>query len=63
MGKKREQLLTVDEVASWLRRAPHTLQNWGSLGQGPAGKRIGGRVLYRESVVEAWLEAQPDRQQ
>jgi DNA-binding transcriptional MerR regulator len=53
-----DQLLTPAEVAARLRRPVATVRFWRTRGIGPKGANIGGRVLYRQSDVEAWLEEQ-----
>lgn len=37
--------------------APKTLDNWRSTGGGPPYYKIGGRVLYDDAEVDAWLAA------
>lgn len=59
----RDYLLTADEVAAELRIATSTLENWRSdrpdrPRRGPVSFKVGGRVVYRRSVVDAWLAAQ-----
>ena len=53
----RDRLLFVDEVAERLRRSPAQLR-W-MLGQGTAPKhaKIAGRIVFRESDVEAFINA------
>jgi len=51
-------LLTTNEVADRLRVAPETLRFWRWKGVGPASLRVGGRVVYSESVVADWVDAQ-----
>ena len=53
-----DELLTVTEVADRLRRPVATVRYWRATGTGPRSARVGGRVLYRESDVRAWVEAQ-----
>ena len=53
-----EPLLTPEEVAERLRRPVATVRFWRARGIGPKGARVGGRVLYRESDVEKWLDEQ-----
>lgn len=53
-----DRLLTTGEVASRLRVAPETLRFWRWKEVGPASFRVGGRVVYRESVVAAWVDEQ-----
>ena len=55
-----DALLTPEEVAERLRRPIATIRFWRARGIGPKGARVGGRVLYRESDVEAWITAQFD---
>jgi predicted DNA-binding transcriptional regulator AlpA len=53
--------LTRKEAAAHMRLSTATLANWASLDYGPAYVRIGkGRVLYKMSDIEAWLESQAD---
>lgn len=53
------RLLTTNEAAEILRRNPATLRWWRSqdVGVGPRTTRIGGRVLYREDDLLAFIEA------
>ncbi|TAI60429.1 DNA-binding protein [Bradyrhizobium sp. Leo170] len=36
------------------RIAVRTLANWRYLGTGPKFTRLGGRILYREDVLDEW---------
>ena len=51
-------LLTVQELATELRLAESTFYTWRRRGLGPKSFKLGRRVVYRLSDVEAWLEAQ-----
>ena len=51
-------LLSREEAATLLRVPQKTLATWAHLGRGPAYYRVGKRVLYRESELLAWLDAQ-----
>jgi hypothetical protein len=53
-----EKLLTKEEVAEQLRRPPATLAFWRSKGLGPRSAKICGRVVYRQSDVEQWIDEQ-----
>jgi DNA-binding transcriptional MerR regulator len=53
-----EPLLTQAEVAERVRRPVATLRFWRHKGIGPRSANVGGRVLYKRSDVEAWLEEQ-----
>jgi hypothetical protein len=56
-----DPLLTVREVSDLLRVVPLTLARWRndkeSGNRGPDYVRVGQRILYRRSVVYAWLKA------
>lgn len=43
------------EVAEMVRAPEQTLRYWRWKGTGPKGTKVGRRVLYRRSDVEAWL--------
>lgn len=51
-----EHHLTTDEVAAALRTTASTVRYWRHTGYGPPSFRVGRRVLYRESDVQAWLD-------
>lgn len=54
-----ERYLTTAEAAERVRQAEATLRWWRHIGFGPKSFRAGRRrVLYAESDVTAWLEAQ-----
>jgi excisionase family DNA binding protein len=50
--------LTTKEVATIFRTSPSTVRFWRHQGRGPAGFRVGRRVLYRRDEVERWAAAQ-----
>jgi excisionase family DNA binding protein len=50
-----DALMTPEEVAERLRRPVATVRFWRVKGIGPKAARVGGRVLYRQSDVEAWI--------
>ena len=50
-----EQLLTIEQLADLTHAPVATVRWWRTNGEGPQGFRVGKRVLYRESAVEAWL--------
>ena len=52
-----ERLLTAREVAELLGFAPGTVVDWYEAGKLP-GFKVGGRLRFRPSEVEAWLEMQ-----
>ena len=56
-----DPLLTIDEVATWIRKPKATLYSWHSRGLGPRAIRVGNVLRYRRSDVEQWLEDHTDR--
>jgi excisionase family DNA binding protein len=52
-----ERLLTSRELGELLGFSPATIVDWFEAGKLP-GFRIGGRLRFRGSEVEAWLEEQ-----
>jgi excisionase family DNA binding protein len=50
-----DRLLTTREVAEMLGFTMGTVQGWYERGELP-GFRVGGRLRFRESEVEEWLE-------
>lgn len=50
-----DPLLTTEDLAAEVRRPPSTVRYWRHIGYGPTGFRVGKRVLYRRSEVDAWL--------
>jgi len=51
----KEPLLTARQVAELLGFAPGTIVDWYEAGKLP-GFKLGGRLRFRPSEVEAWLE-------
>lgn len=49
-------VMTTQEVAQALRVDQSTLVRWRVNNEGPAFVRMGGRVRYRPSAIETWLE-------
>jgi predicted DNA-binding transcriptional regulator AlpA len=50
------RLLTTEEVAERFRTSPSTVRYWRHIGIGPAGIRVGRRVLYDEAECDRWWE-------
>jgi len=59
MGGSR--LLTVEESADVLRCSKSQIYNWRLKGEFLPGFRIGKRVLFDESDLEAWIESRRER--
>lgn len=57
-----DQLLKPKEVQADYGFSPQTLANWRWMGNGPAYIKTSpgrsGRIRYKRSAVEAWLNAQ-----
>ena len=51
------RVLSTIEVAALLSIKPQTLRKWRMYGGGPRYVRLGGRVGYHASDIEAWIEA------
>ena len=49
------ELLTTDEAAELLRSNTNTLAFWRNQKHGPAWAKLGRRVVYRRSDVEAFI--------
>ncbi|WP_030611694.1 helix-turn-helix transcriptional regulator [Streptomyces sclerotialus] len=50
--------LTVKRAASYLGISENTLYVWRHRRQGPPSFRMGGRVMYRVSALDAWIGQQ-----
>ncbi|WP_078900692.1 helix-turn-helix transcriptional regulator [Streptomyces sp. SBT349] len=50
--------LTVKKAASYLGISENTLYVWRHKRQGPPSFRMGGRVMYRVSVLDEWVAQQ-----
>ncbi len=48
-------LITIEELAQALRRAPKTIRNWVARREIPF-VLIKGRTLFRKASIEAWVE-------
>lgn len=53
---EQDQLLTLQEVAAFVRVPEQTLRYWRHLGKGPHGFRLGRFVRFWRSDVLLWLE-------
>jgi excisionase family DNA binding protein len=50
-------LMTTEEVADYTRLSVETLRYFRQREEGPAWVKLGRRVFYRRSDVDAWIEA------
>ena len=55
-------LMTLAEAAAHLRTPVATLRYWRHLGTGPAGFRLGRRVVYRRADLDRRVCEQQERQ-
>lgn len=53
-----DEIMTTQEVASYLRVPRATVYAWNTRGGGPKYLRVGKHARYRRSDVDAWLERQ-----
>jgi hypothetical protein len=56
-GAMTVRLLTTEEVADRFRTSPATVRYWRHIGIGPAGVRVGRRMLYDEAECDRWWES------
>lgn len=56
-----DNYLTLEEVAERMRTPEGTLRFWRHKGIGPKSAKLGRRVVYRETDVDAWIAAQFDK--
>ena len=52
-----ELLMTQEEAAESLRAKPTTMQWWRTTGRGPKYVKLGRRVFYRQSDLDAFIAA------
>lgn len=50
-----EQLLTIEEVAKYLRVKKRTIYDWLKKGKIPASKTVG-QWRFKKEKIDAWLE-------
>ncbi len=53
-----QKLLTLDEVATLLRRSPAQVRWMRHNGTGPRSAKVAGRVMFIEEDLNDWIEAQ-----
>jgi excisionase family DNA binding protein len=51
-----DRLLTLQELARYLRVPEATIYGWRHRGTGPRGSAVGRHVRFRVSDVEKWLD-------
>ena len=50
------ELMTLAEVATWLRKSQAQLRWMRHNGSGPKSGLVGGRIMYRRIDVQRWLD-------
>lgn len=53
-----DPIMLAQDVEAYLRRPESTLRHWRVQGVGPKWFKLGRRVAYRRSDVDAWLAEQ-----
>ncbi len=56
-----DELLPLVELAEVLGVSPATIYGWRTRGEGPRAIKVGGRLRFRRSEVDRWLEANSDQ--
>lgn len=56
-SKNVSELRTTQEAAQRIRSVPATMERWRSQGTGPRFVKIGGKVFYRDSDLDEWVES------
>lgn len=51
------ELLTVRDLAAYLRRSPQSIYVARSRGQLPPAVKVAGRLLWRRAMIDAWLDS------
>lgn len=55
-----DRLLRIPGTADLTGFSENTLRSWRKRGIGPRSFKLGGTVVYRESEVLAWIDAQDE---
>ena len=55
-----EPLLSVEDLAAYLDVPKQTIYDWRVTGRGPRARRIGKRLRFTTTDVQAWVDAQAD---
>ena len=57
----RNELLSTKEAARYLRLSHRTLERYRVTGEGPRYLKVGRRVFYRRTDLDAWLDGRVRR--
>ena len=55
--KTFDEIMTVEEVADYLKLKPQTIYKWAQDGLIPAAK-LGKEWRFRKSIIDAWIDKQ-----
>ena len=56
-GASNNEILTLEEVAAYLRLTPQTIYKWAQEKRIPAAK-LGKEWRFRKSIIDRWLDDQ-----
>ncbi len=56
-----DEILTIEEVAAYLKLKPQTIYRWAHTGKIP-GAKLGKEWRFRRSSIEAWIDQRIDEQ-
>lgn len=56
-----EKLIYIQDVAEMINKSPAALRYMITKDDAPPHAKIGGRIMFKESAVLAWIEAQFDK--
>lgn len=62
MSHENNRLLYVDEVAELIRRTPSALRYMIHAGTAPKSAKVGGRRMFKQSDVQAWIDEQFEKE-
>ncbi len=51
----RDEIMTLEEVADYLRLRPQTIYSWAQEGKIPAAK-LGNQWRFKKSVIDRWFD-------
>ena len=57
--KENEEILTVKEVAEWLKLKPTTIYDWAARSRIPC-VRLGGRLRFVKKDLNRWIESRKE---
>lgn len=55
MQKEQDRIMTLEEVADYLRLRPQTIYTWAQEKKIPAAK-LGKEWRFRKSIIDKWFE-------